>query len=138
MITFRKMYDPTFHFDLENFGFFITAEFVDRKKGVVKLFILQRAETDKLRKKIFESFEPYSLGSTEPLPDELLESYTEYNIKYDPYFSTGNEKNRKLILRSQTSNGDLSVSVIERVQKISILDFIEIRNQPFYYGFSLH
>ena len=132
------MIKSSLQIDLENYGFLISAEFVDRKKGFVKLFIIQRAEADKLRKKIFESFEPYSLGSTEPLPDELLESYTEYNIKYDPYFSTGNEKNRELILRSQTSNGDLSVSVIERVQKISILDFIEIRNQPFYYGFSLH
>jgi hypothetical protein len=129
------------HFDiynLENYGFLISAEFVDRKTGFVKLFILPRAETDKLPREIFEAFEAYSLGSTEPFPDKLIESYTRYGIIYEPYFSTGSEKNRKLVIRSQTSNGDLTVSVIERIHKVSISEFIEIRNQPFYFGFSLH
>lgn len=124
--------------DLENYGFFISVEFGERMTGFVKLFIVTRAEADKLPQKIFDSFEPYSLGSTDPIPFELSESYTQYRIKYDPYFSTGAEKNRKLVIRYQSSNGDLTVSVIERTQKVSISEYIEIRNQPFYLGFSLH
>ena len=125
-------------FNIENYGFYITVEFVNRKKGYVKLFKVRRAEADRLSHSIYESFEQYSLGSTQPIPQYLIESYTEYEIKYDPYFSADSDKKKILVTRCQDSNGDLTVSVIERVKKISISEYIEIRNQPFYFGFSLH
>jgi len=124
-------------FNIENFGFLISIEFVDRRVGYVKLFKLRRAEADKLTHSIFDSFEIYSLGSTQPVPQKLIEQFTEYEIEYDPYFSIDNEKNKFLVIRAQVSNGDLTVSVIERIQKISISDYIRVRNQPMYFGFSL-
>ena len=125
------------NYNIENYGFLISVEFVDRKEGYVKLLTLRRAEADKLSHSIFDSFEPYSLGSTLPIPKELIEAYSEYDIKYDPYFSTDPEKQKFLVIRCQVSNGDLTVSVIERVQKISISEYIGMRNQPMYFGFSL-
>ena len=124
-------------FDIENFGFFISVELLDRKTGYIKLFYLQRAEADKLSHSIFELFETYSLGSTQPIPQYLIESYTEYEIKYDPYFSADSDKKKILVTRCLDSNGDLTVTVTERVQKISISEYIEIRNRPMYFGFSL-
>ena len=125
------------NFNVENYGFLISVEFVDRKEGYVKLFILRRAEADRLSHSIFDSFEQYSLGSTLPIPKELTETYVGYEIKYDPYFSTDPEKKKFLMICCQVSNGDLTVSVIERIQKISISEYIGMRNQPMYFGFSL-
>lgn len=124
--------------DLENLGFFIVVEFCERKIGFVKLIHVAMAETDEIRDECHKQFNPYSLGSPLPIPKKLVEGFTQYECKYHEYLEFISEPCKILSNRSSTSNGDLTVNIVERLVKMSIPEFIAWRNLPFFFGFSLH
>lgn len=124
--------------NLENYGFFIVVEFVERKIGFVKLVFVTSAEAERLTDVYFDQFERFSLGSSLSFLEELVEPFTQYECKYHEYLELVPEKSKILRDGTLTSNGDLTVTVMERVEKISIQEFIAWRNLPMYFGFALN